>query len=151
VTSLPADISIYDQAGGAPAFDRLAHALHERCVADPVLSHAFDRDDLRPDHIERLARYLGEACGGPATYSQTYGGESAMQEVHAGKDPEEEFFTRFLDCFVAALEDAEFPTSTGIRSAMTSYMDNALVRMRQYADHGSVVPTGLPMPHITWR
>jgi hypothetical protein len=32
---------------------------------------------------------------------------------------------------------------------MASYMDDALVRMRQYADHGSVVPTGLPMPHIT--
>ena len=75
--------SIYEYVGGEPAFLRLAHALHERCLADPVLNHPFGRPGLRPDHIERLGRYLAEAFGGPQLYSGTYGGETFVQEVHA--------------------------------------------------------------------
>jgi hypothetical protein len=29
-------------------------------------------------------------------------------------------------------------------------MDDALVRMRQYADYGSVVPANLRVPHVAW-
>jgi len=148
MTSLPADPSIYELVGGAPAFERLVHALHERCVADPVLDHAFDRDDLHPDHLPRLAAYLGEACGGPSAYTRDHGGESAMQEVHAGNGPEEAFFINFLACFQGALADADFPAA--VRPALMSYMDDALVRMRAYAHYGAVVPADLPLPHVVW-
>ena len=140
---------IYDRAGGAPAFARLTHALHERCVADPVLNHPFDRPDLKPDHLERLASYLAEVCGGPPVYSTSYGGESAMQEVHACNEPHEEMYGRFLDCFVLAMDDAGLPGD--VLGAMQSFMEGALSGMRAYAAPGSVVPPGLPMPHVSWR
>jgi hemoglobin len=139
---------LYDLVGGAPAFERLVHALHERCVADPVLNHAFDRDDLHPDHLPRLASYLGEACGGPALYSRDFGGESAMQQVHAGNGPEEAFYVNFLGCFVGALDDAGFPTES--RATLRSYMEDALVRMRAYGPIGSIVPADLAVPHVPW-
>jgi hemoglobin len=141
--------SIYEYAGGEAAFLRLAHALHERCVADPMLSHPFDRPGLKPDHLERLGRYLGEVFGGPPLYSSQYGGHSAMHEVHAGNDPHEEMFDRFVDCFVLALDDARFPADADLRGAMRSYMEDAVAEMKVYAPHGSEVPPDLPMPLIT--
>ena len=33
--------TIFDAAGGEKALLRLAHAWHARCLADPVVSHAF--------------------------------------------------------------------------------------------------------------
>jgi hemoglobin len=140
--------SIYDLVGGAPAFERLALALHERCVADPVLNHAFDRDDLSPDHLPRLAAYLSEACGGPALYTRDFGGESAMQHVHAGNGPEDAFYVNFLGCFEGALDDADFPAE--VHDTLRSYMDDALVRMRAYGPIGSVVPADLPLTHVAW-
>src|SRR5215471_10694348 len=126
-------MEIYDEVGGDPAFARLALALHERCVADPVLNHPFDRPDLKPDHLERLASYLAEVFGGPPVYSGSHGGETAMQEVHACNEPHEEMYGRFLDCFVTAIDDAGFPDEPGLRAAMRSFMEGALARMRAYA------------------
>jgi hemoglobin len=140
-------MKIYDQVGGGPAFARLALALHERCVADPVLNHPFDRPDLKPDHLERLASYLAEVFGGPPVYSRSYGGETAMQEVHACNEPQVEMYGRFLDCFVTAIDDAGFADEPGLRTAMRSFMETALARMQAYAPAGSTVPPDLPMPH----
>lgn len=143
--------SIYDYVGGEAAFLRLVDALHVRCIADPVLNHPFDRPGLKPDHLERLARYLGEVFGGPPRYSAEYGGHSAMHAVHAGNDPDEEMSRRFLDCFMLALDDAGFPTDADLRKAMRSYMEAALAEMRTYAPAGSQVPPDLPMPHVSWN
>lgn len=56
--------SVYDVIGGAAGVLRLAHAWHERVLADPVVSHAFSHG-YRDDHSERLAAYWGEQLGGP--------------------------------------------------------------------------------------
>jgi hemoglobin len=140
--------SIYEYVGGEATFLRLAHALHERCVADPVLSHPFDRPDLKPDHLERLGRYLAEVFGGPPLYSSQYGGHSAMHEVHAGNDPHEDMYGRFVDCFVLALDDAGLPGDADLRAAMRSYMEDAVAELKAYAPHGSQVPPDLPMPRV---
>ena len=47
--------TIYEAAGGRPAFHALAHAWHRRCLADPVVSHAFTHGDGHPEHTTRLA------------------------------------------------------------------------------------------------
>jgi truncated hemoglobin YjbI len=46
-------------------------------MADEVVSHAFSHS-FRPQHIERLATYWGEALGGPNAYSARYGDETAV-------------------------------------------------------------------------
>ncbi len=138
--------SIYERMGGEPAVAALTHHLHERCVADPVLNHAFGRADLKPDHLDRLGSYLAEAFGGPNRYSGSYGGESVMQRVHAGNEPDDEWYGRFLGCFVAAMDDAGLPGEPALRDALRSYMADALKRMKAYAPKGSAVPLDLPMP-----
>ena len=53
-------LTIYEAAGGRQAFIALAHAWHARCLADPIVSHAFSHG-CHPKHSERLAAYWAEA------------------------------------------------------------------------------------------
>jgi hypothetical protein len=75
-------VSVYEAAGGAPAMLALAHAWHQRCLADPEARHPFSHPGLHPQHTERLAAYWGEMLGGPDAYSRELG-----QQVHRTPAP----------------------------------------------------------------
>jgi len=51
--------TIYEAAGGYQALVELARAWHARCLADPIVSHAFSHG-YHPQHSERLAAYWAE-------------------------------------------------------------------------------------------
>jgi hemoglobin len=144
------DISIYEFAGRAPAFLRLAEAHHRRCVADPVLNHPFSHAGQNPDHIRRLGLYWGEVFGGPPAFSQLAGGQSEMLELHARMGAEDGLGARFLDCFVAAADDAELPTDLDLRRALRDYMQWAVDDVMRYSPYDAVVAPGLAVPHWTW-
>jgi hemoglobin len=142
--------SIYQFAGGEVAFGALAEAHHQRCLRDPVLSHAFNHP-LHPEHVRQLASYWGEVLGGPPLYSQLYGDHSRMLQIHAGEGADAEFDQRFVECFVAAADDAHLPEDLEFRQALHCYMEWATSELGLYAAPGSQVPEGLPMPHWGWN
>ncbi|MCU1362739.1 MAG: oxygen-binding heme protein [Acidimicrobiaceae bacterium] len=142
--------TLYSFAGGAEAFLAVSLAMHERCVADPVLNHPFSHD-MSPEHDVRLAEYLGEVFGGPRVYSERYGGHSAMLEMHASTGAEDDMARRFLDCFDQAVEDAELPRDPEFRRALHDYMAWATREVHDYSPLGSEVPSGLELPHWTWN
>jgi len=73
-------LTIYEAAGGRQAFIALAHAWHARCLADPIVSHAFSHG-YHPQHSERLAAYWAEALGGPSDYTASMGNQSGVSNV----------------------------------------------------------------------
>jgi hemoglobin len=141
--------SIYEFAGGSPAFLALATAHHQNCLADPVLNHPFSHPG-HPQHIERLAGYWAEVFGGPATYSESCGGHSWMLHIHCGHDMEADLGTRFVRCFVQATDDAGLPDDPAFRTALREYMEWAVAQVMSYSPHGSWVENGLPIPHWGW-
>ena len=142
--------TLYEAAGGDEAFLALARAHHARCLADPELNHPFSHDGRHPRHVERLAAYWAEVMGGPPTYSETCGNESAVLAMHAGNGDMGDLGERFLDCFVRALDDAGLPTEPEFRDAMRAYMRWAVDNVQSYSDEDSVVAAGIAMPHWTW-
>lgn len=142
--------SLYEYAGGEPAFLALAAAHHERCVNDPLLNHPFTHPGLNPEHVRRLAAYWVEVFGGPPAYSQSCGGHSAMLNLHAREGIDDEYGQRFLDCFVLAMDDAELPADPAFRAALRAYMSWALTEVMSYSPADSVVPDALPMPRWSW-
>jgi hemoglobin len=100
----------YEVAGGADGLLRLARAWHSRVMADEVVSHAFSHG-IHPDHIQRLAAYWGEALGGPATYSESYGDETSVVQMHSGNGPHDEMDRRAISCFDQALADTASPAT----------------------------------------
>ena len=54
---------MFEWAGGAAAFTRMARCFYEKSVpADELLAPLFA--DMAPDHPERVAAWLGETFGG---------------------------------------------------------------------------------------
>jgi len=141
--------SLYEFAGGGPAFLALASAFHRRCLADPVLEHPFSHPG-NPLHVERLADYWGEALGGPPRYSQGFGGHSAMLEIHAREGAERDLGDRFVACFIQALDDAALPDDPAFRSSIRAYMERAVDEVLSYSPPESQVPPGLPVPRWGW-
>jgi hemoglobin len=127
----------------------LAEAHHVRCLADPVLAHPFEHPG-DPDHVQHLADYWGEVLGGPATFSQRHGGQSAMLELHARMGAEADLNSRFVACFVAAADDAGLPADPELRTALRAYMEWATAEVFAYQPPDSVVPAGLSTPRWSW-
>jgi hemoglobin len=142
--------TVYEAAGGSDGMLRLAHAWHERVMADEIVSHAFSHG-YRPDHSERLAAYWAEALGGPAHYSERYGDETSVVRIHSGNGPHEEMDVRAVACFDQALEDTGLAADDQVRQVLHDYFAwAATTTMARYHHSATDVPDGLRIPHWSW-
>jgi len=139
--------TIYEAAGGDDAFLRLAHAWHARCLADPIVSHAFSHG-YHPQHSERLAAYWAEALGGPPAYSGSIGDESSVVRMHSGNGEHEEMDERAQTCFALALVDAQLPDP--VHATLKAYFRWATTRMSSYPRSPDDVPAGLALARWSW-
>ena len=142
--------TLFEFAGGEPAFLALATAHHTRCLQDPELNHPFSHPEQHPQHVERLAAYWAEVMGGPPRYSQSCGDHSAMLQMHSGNGDMGDLGRRFVDCFVRAIDDAGLPDDPEFRAALRAYMQWAVDEVLSYSPHDAAVPTGLAMPLWSW-
>ena len=142
--------SLHEYAGGDRAMIALARAFHERCLAEPVLSHPFSHPG-NPEHVQRLADYWGEVLGGPPRYSQSFGGHSAMLAIHARQGADDDLGSRFVACFVLAADDAGLPDDPEFRDALRAYMEWAVAEVLAISPHDAQVEEGLPTPHWAWH
>jgi hemoglobin len=141
--------SIYEAVGSAEGVLRLAHAWHERVLADEVVSHAFEHG-FHPRHTERLAAYWGEAWGGPPIYSERYGTESDVVRIHSGNGPHEEMDRRAIACFEVAMDDVGLVDPL-LRRVLHDYFTWATITtMAAYPDDANDVPEGLRIPRWSW-
>jgi hemoglobin len=115
--------TLYEFAGGDPAFRALAAAHHERCLADPELNHPFSHPGQHPQHVDRLARYWAEVMGGPPRFSEECSDHSAMLRMHAGNGDMSDLGRRFVECFVRAADDAGLPADPEFRAAFVGYVE----------------------------
>ena len=141
---------MFEFAGGRPAFLALASAHHERCLQDPELNHPFSQG-VNPQHLERLADYWAEVLGGPARYSDSHGGQSAMLGIHAGKGAGDDFGPRFVACFMQAADDAHLPDDPDFRAGLRAYMEWAVKDVLSYTPPGSQVAEAQVVPRWSWK
>jgi len=140
--------SLFEAAGGEVGLIRLAEAWHQRVLADPVVSHAFEHG-YHPDHTQRLAAYWMEALGGPAVYSQTLGSESVVMRMHSGEGVHTDMDERAVACFESALADAGL-TQDPLRTALLNYFRWATSHLASYPNSPNDVPDDLPVPQWSW-
>jgi hemoglobin len=143
------DKTVFEAVGGYPSLLALAHAWHERCLADPIVSHAFSHG-FHPQHTERLAAYWAEALGGPSAYTSAVGDESFVVRLHSGNGEHREMDERAETCFALALDDAGIPNEGGLHSTLEAFFHWATQRMAAYPDSANQVPDGLPLPQWSW-
>ena len=142
--------TIFEVAGGRQAFLALAHAWHARCLADPIVSHAFSHG-FHPQHSERLAAYWAEALGGPPEYTESMGSESSVVRLHSGNGKHQEMDQRAQSCFSQAIDDAGLPDNPRLRSTLNAYFRWATERMSGHPESADNVPDGLAMARWSWN
>jgi len=141
--------TIYEAAGGHQAFVRLAHAWHARCLADPIVSHAFSHG-YHAHHSARLAAYWAEALGGPPEYTGSMGDESTVVRMHSGNGEHREMDERAQICFAQALDDAGLPDEPRLRDTLAAYFRWATDEMAAYPESADAVPDGLALGQWSW-
>lgn len=142
--------TIFEAAGGHQALLNLAHAWHERCLDDPIVSHAFSHG-YHPQHTERLAAYWTEALGGPSAYTDSLGNETNVVRLHSGNGEHREMDERAQTCFALALDDADLPDDPRLRSTLKAYFRWATERMSAYPQSPDDVPGGLTLTRWSWN
>jgi hemoglobin len=122
-----AELTLYDEAGGTPFFERLVDRFYRGVAGDPVLLPLYpDRSDLSGAR-RRLTLFLVQYWGGPTTYLQ----ERGHPRLRARHSPfaigmlERE---RWLVHMRAAIDESGAPGSVTAR--LHEYMTTAADAMR---------------------
>lgn len=117
--------SIYEAAGGEPAFRRLVERFYEGVADDPVLRPLYPEEDLAGAR-ERLTLFLIQYWGGPATYSEVRGHPRLRMRHHpfAIGCRERDAWLRHMRAAVESLD-----VDRAVRKAMLDYFEAAAPAM----------------------
>ncbi len=117
--------TIYELAGGEPAFRRLVERFYAGVAADPALRPLYPEADLL-GATERLTLFLIQYWGGPATYGEQRG-HPRLRMRHApfaiGRAEREAWMKHMTH----AVESLEFPAA--VRRALLDYFEQASTAM----------------------
>lgn len=141
--------TLYEYAGGMPAFERLAEAHYRRSLADPVLSAQFGTTP-QPDHAAHLAAWLAEVFGGPKTYSESFGGHDGMVGHHMGRAIDETQRARFVEVMMQAADEAGLPDDEAFRARFRAYVEWGTKLAVMFSRPGAKAPHGGKVPEWDW-
>lgn len=117
-------LTVFEQAGGAPAFRRLVEAFYARVERDPLLRPLFPAD-LEPGK-EHQYLFLVQYFGGPAAYAERRG-HPRLRLRHAPFPIGPAERDAWLAHMLAALDEVAIPEPA--RSAMRAYFELAAPAM----------------------
>jgi hemoglobin len=112
--------SLYEFAGGEAALHRLEQVFYDSVLADPLLHPLFGAG--RPQHVDHLTAFTAESFGGPDRFSRELG-FAHLIAVHRGLKISEEQRQRFVELYMAALDEADMPDDGPFREAIRSHVE----------------------------
>jgi hemoglobin len=112
--------TLLEFAGGVEAVHRLEETFYSSVLRDPVLQPLFGAG--RPEHVEQLTAFTAESFGGPDTFTRELG-FAHLIDVHRGLKITEAQRRRFVELYVAAMDDAAMPTDADFRAAVVEHIE----------------------------
>jgi len=141
--------TIFEWAGGYPALVDVLTIFYGKYIPeDDLLRPVFL--EMSPDHPERVGAWLGEVFGGPARYSESMGGYSAMISHHLGRALDEPKRKRWVALFIQAMDEVGLSNNAEFRSAVIGYLEWGTRIAVENSQHGAQPPPNMPMPRWTW-
>jgi hemoglobin len=140
--------TLYEWAGGMPAFERLTRAFYERVLQDDLLEPVFR--GMASDHPTRVATWLAEVFGGPPHYTEEHGGYPHMLSKHRGLALTEPMRRRWVSLICDAADEAELPADPEFRSAFVAYIEWGTRLALANSQPGASPPPRAPVPRWGW-
>jgi hemoglobin len=141
--------SLYDWAGGSPAFARLINAFYDRVESDELLSGLFPGGVSR-EHREHVTIWWIEVFGGPGQYTASLGGYEAMVRHHVELAITGEQRLRFVELMSRAADDADLPSDPEFRAALLGYLEWGTRIAMHNSQPGAQVVAHAPVPRWGW-
>ena len=141
--------SLYEHAGGAEAIHRLEDLFYSRVLADPVLQPLCGAG--RPEHVDHLTAFTAESFGGPDRFSRELG-FSHLIAVHRNLKITEEQRQRFVELYMAALDEADMPDDEPFREAVRTHVEfgSQVAMQNSNADSEDELHPLRDVPRWTW-
>ena len=141
--------TLFEWAGGFPALLRMTRIFYTKYVPeDPLIGPLFA--DMSPDHPERVAAWFSEVFGGPAFYSERYGGYSRMISQHVGKNIREDQRARWVSLLCQSADDARLPDDPEFRAAFVAYLEWGSRIGKENSQQNALPPPNMPVPRWWW-
>ena len=143
--------SLYKWAGGASAFEKLTAIFYRHVLEEPLLKPLFE--NMPPEHSQRVAMWIAEIFGGPKSYSEQFGKDTAhprMMSRHLGLNISEQQRFRWVETMLRSADEAGFPTDPEFRSAFVAYMEWGTRIALIMSQPSMEVPEKSPMPKWGW-
>jgi hemoglobin len=112
--------SLFEFAGGEEALHRLESIFYARVLSDPLLKVLFGEG--KPHHVDHLTAFTAESFGGPDRFSRELG-FAHLIAVHRGLRINDEQRARFVDLYIAALDEAGMPKNEAFRKAVREHVE----------------------------
>lgn len=112
--------SLYEHAGGEDAIHRLEDVFYSSVLADPLLMPLFG--DGQPQHVDHLTAFTAESFGGPDRFSRELG-FGHLIAVHRRLKISEAQRQRFVELYLAALDEVGMPDDEAFREAIRSHVE----------------------------
>jgi hemoglobin len=112
--------SLYEHAGGDAALHRLEETFYASVLADPLLQPLFGAGN--PAHVDHLTAFTAESFGGPDRFTRELG-FAHLIDVHRGLRINEAQRARFVELYLAALDETGMPDDQPFRDAVREHVE----------------------------
>jgi hemoglobin len=150
VTGEQPNESLYQHAGGEAGLRKIVELFYSSIFEDPVLQPVFGHPVAT--HADHLTAFLAEEFGGPTRFSDGLGGFPAVVAVHRGRRITEEQRQRFVQLFMAAVDQVGFASDTRFRDAVASAIEfgTQVAMVNSHATSDDELHPQREIPHWRW-
>jgi hemoglobin len=141
--------TIYEWAGGRPAFERWLNVFYDLVEQDGLLAPLFG-GQVSDEHRDHVATWWCEVMGGPARYSDELGGYAHMLGKHRDLAITSEQRLRFVTLLSRAADQADLPSDPELRAALLGYAEWGTRLAMQNSQPGAAVVEHAPVPRWGW-
>ena len=141
--------TIYEWAGGRPAFARWLNAFYDLVEADELLAPLFG-GRVSDEHRDHVTTWWSEVMGGPNAYTTDHGGYEHMLAKHRGLAITDEQRLRFVTLLSRAADIAKLPDDPEFRAAIMGYAEWGTRLAVQNSAPGAAPVEHAPVPRWGW-
>ncbi len=127
----------------------MINAFYDRVEQDDLLS-AFFPGGVHEDHRRHVTAWWAEVFGGPARYTDDFGGYERMLSKHLDLGISEEQRFRFATLMRLAADDAGMPDDPEFRSALVAYLEWGTRIAFGNSQQGAPIMEHAPVPKWGW-
>jgi hemoglobin len=141
--------TIYEWAGGRPAFERWLNAFYDLVEEDDLLAPLFG-GRVSEEHRDHVTTWWCEVMGGPPRYTGELGGYEHMIRKHRSLAITSEQRLRFVTLLSSAADAADLPADPELRAALMGYAEWGTRLAMHNSQPGAAVAQHAPVPRWGW-